>query len=110
VSFSADQVRQAAQALAHFLDLLADSESGRVRPEDLAIVFAQIEGVRDILQARADPDLDQALRDYRGFLERLQERMPDLHARLLLERARLEAQRTHLESANLWAEASRSTR
>jgi hypothetical protein len=113
VSLSADQVRQAAQALAHFLELLADSKTDRASlgPEDLTNLFVQIGRVGDILQARAgpDPDLDQALLDYRGLLEQLQQRMPYLRARLLLERARLEDQRTHLESANLWAEASRRT-
>ncbi|HEY1271073.1 MAG TPA: hypothetical protein VGF08_03780 [Terriglobales bacterium] len=49
------------------------------------------------------------IEEYLDLLERLRQLLPALHAGLLTERARLEAERTHLESASSWADSSRQT-
>jgi hypothetical protein len=56
-----------------------------------------------------DPLLDQELGLYRCHVERLRELLPSIHNQLLVERARLEAQRARMLSASEWARASRQT-
>jgi len=53
--------------------------------------------------------LDQEIHEYRNNLEKLRSFLPDLHARLLAERSRLEDARTHLAAVAAWARASRKT-
>lgn len=43
---------------------------------------------------------------YRDNLEKLKRFLPDLHARLLAEKARLETAQTHVAAASAWARAS----
>lgn len=113
---AAQQLRQACHVLSDFLSLLrmADHGCAQVTPADLARTFAEIARVGEILRlcptSALDPELEDAFRLYRGLLERLRQEMPLLQGRLLTERARLEAQRAHLEAATLWADASRYTR
>jgi hypothetical protein len=57
--------------------------------------------------APLDRELQDEMNRYRWNLERLQALLPEVHAKLLVERARLESERTHLEAANAWAQASR---
>jgi hypothetical protein len=116
MSPSAQKVRHASQSLAQLLDSMASCPAGpgSVSAEVLATAFSEVSKVGAILNERAvtssDPELEEAFRGYRVLLERLRASMPDLQARLLTERARLEAQRSHLENANIWAEVSRLTR
>jgi len=116
MSRSAQLVRHACQVLSSFLELLRLSEDGQaqVAPADLACTFVAISRVGEILQSPSpkepDPELEAAFGQYRALLERLRQTMPLLHGRLLTERARLEAQRAHLEAAHLWAETSRTAR
>jgi hypothetical protein len=56
-----------------------------------------------------DPELDGQLEIYRRNVETLRELLPSMHTQLLVERARLEAQRTRVQSAAAWARASRQT-
>jgi hypothetical protein len=56
-----------------------------------------------------DPEMDTELEQYRRNVERLRELLPSIHNQLLLERARLEAQRARVRSAAEWARASRQT-
>ncbi|HZQ23157.1 MAG TPA: hypothetical protein VFA89_10175 [Terriglobales bacterium] len=51
----------------------------------------------------------QQLLEYRAKLEQLRNVMCALHSRLLTERSRLQAERTHLNTASEWARASRKT-
>jgi len=46
---------------------------------------------------------------YRQNLEQLEEVLPRIHHVLLSERARLEAQRTHMEAVAGWTDSSKST-
>ncbi|MGA9356380.1 MAG: hypothetical protein WBV46_22020 [Terriglobales bacterium] len=47
--------------------------------------------------------------EYRGHLENLKRFLPDLHLRLLAERARLEMARCQLSAAASWAGARKKT-
>ena len=82
------------------------------RQEDLAAVLSEILQVGEWLARHefpaGDPELARELSHYRIHLEQMRDLMPVLHAELLTERARLEAERSHLESASAWAEASKS--
>ena len=46
---------------------------------------------------------------YRRNLERLKRFLPDVYARLLAEKSRLEAARTHVTAAAAWGQASQRT-
>jgi len=56
-----------------------------------------------------DPELDCELDQYRRHVERLRQILPSIYNQLLVERARLEAQRARVSSAAEWARASRQT-
>ncbi len=56
-----------------------------------------------------DPELDCELDDYRHNVERLRQILPSIYNQLLVERARIEAQRARVISAAEWARASRQT-
>jgi len=56
-----------------------------------------------------DPELDHEIENYRRGVEQLRELLPFIHRQLLGERARLEAQRSRVQSAAEWARASRQT-
>jgi hypothetical protein len=47
--------------------------------------------------------------EYRGHLENLKRSLPDLHLRMLAERARLETARSHLSATSAWAGARNKT-
>ena len=67
------------------------------------------EWLRDRPAPGTDPQLDEELIEYRGHMERLQSLLPALQTGLLAERARLEAERKHLQSAAAWASAGKKT-
>src|ERR1700757_3568955 len=56
-----------------------------------------------------DVQLQAELGEYRRNLERLRDQMPAIHSHLLAERARLEGERSRIESAMEWAQSSRQT-
>jgi hypothetical protein len=84
-------------------------------PEPMAALLSELLRAGAGLRAEAlpprgnDPELDRELAEYRTHVERLRELLPSVHAQLLLERARLEAQRARIRSAAEWARASRQT-
>jgi hypothetical protein len=84
-------------------------------PEHLAALLSELlragTGLRaEPLPAKGqDPELDAELENYRTHVEQLRELLPGIHSQLLAERARLEAQRTRVQSAAEWARASRQT-
>jgi hypothetical protein len=51
----------------------------------------------------------EELAKYRRTLQELRQLLPTIQARLLSDRARLEAERMHCGAATAWAEASRRT-
>ncbi len=61
------------------------------------------------LPADNDRELESELAEYRRQIERLRDLLPSIHRALLAERARVEAQRTRLQSASEWMRTSRQT-
>lgn len=53
--------------------------------------------------------LAEELVEYRRNLERLKRFLPDVYVRLLAEKSRLEAARTHVTAATAWRRASQHT-
>jgi hypothetical protein len=86
-----------------------------VKPEQLAAILSELLKAGAALRAQplpaigADPELDFELARYRRHVERLRDLLPSIHSQLLLERARLEAQRSRVRAAAEWARASRQT-
>ena len=54
-------------------------------------------------------EVEKELLEYRGNLEKLKQLLPDLQGRLLAEKARLENALSQLASAEVWAQASKTT-
>jgi hypothetical protein len=84
-------------------------------PEPMAALLSELLRAGIDLRAQPipvkgnDPEMDAELEKYRCNVERLRELLPSIHNQLLLERARLEAQRACVRSAAEWARASRQT-
>jgi hypothetical protein len=102
----------------HFLldDLVASNGQPAVAtPEHMAALLSELLGAGAELRAQPipakgdDPELDEELAQYRCNVERLRQLLPSIHSQLLVERARLEAQRAQVRSAAEWARASRQT-
>ena len=58
------------------------------------------------LPSAAAKTLQQEMATYRANLETLQASLPDIHARLLAEKARLQTAEKHIASASAWAQAN----
>ncbi|MGA7685071.1 MAG: hypothetical protein WCC32_13425 [Terriglobales bacterium] len=98
-----------------------------LRPQDLSDVLSHVleatdclrnidsrfaaEGSREDVRMtnEAAKIIEKEALEYRGHLENLKRFLPDLHLRLLAERARLETARAHLSAAASWAGASKKT-
>jgi hypothetical protein len=52
--------------------------------------------------------LEKEALEYRRNLEKLKHFLPDVQARLLAEKSRLETARTHVAAAAAWAKASKN--
>jgi len=84
-------------------------------PEHMAALLSELLRAGAALHAQPippkgnDPELDVELERYRRHVERLRDLLPCLHSRLLAERARIEGQRSRVQSAAAWARASRQT-
>jgi hypothetical protein len=61
------------------------------------------------LPERREPEVQEQLDAYRKSVEHLRNVLPLIHQSLLRERARLEQERTRIESAAAWAHSSRQT-
>lgn len=110
-------LRQTNQRLRYWLDsMLAQSGGlGVITPEHITALLSELSRAGAALRTDpppiriADPEFDQELNLYRRNVELLRELMPSIHNQLLVERARLEAQRARVQSAAQWAQASRQT-
>ncbi len=95
-----------------------------LRPQDFSELLCQVLAAAECLQnirshsapgTAVDADLlekdllEKEALEYRGHLEKLKHFLPDLHIRLLAERARLETARAHAASASAWARVSKKT-
>src|SRR5579864_2808915 len=104
VSQLSDRIQHANRNLGRLVEMLAtDQERNRLTLEHLSILLAELLGVGETVQREGvpenDPELARALHHYRQHLKRLRELLPSLQGCLLTERARLEAERCHLEAA-----------
>jgi hypothetical protein len=104
VSQLSDRIQHANRNLGQLVEMLAtDQKRNRLTLEHLSILLAELLGVGETVQREGvpenDPELAMALHEYRQHLKRLRELLPLLQACLLTERARLEAERSHLEAA-----------
>ncbi len=111
-----ERLQQANRKLGAAVTLLNSQSSPTVAlaPAQLGVILTELLRVGEALQQgkprNRDPEIDIEIRQYRSHLEQLRVLMPCLHAQLLTERARLEAERSHLEMASAWAEVSRTSR
>jgi hypothetical protein len=103
--------------LRFWLDGMVDKhgQPGLATPEHMTSLLSELlragAGLRaDPIPVKGnDPELDEELERYRRNVELLRDLLPSIHNQLLVERARLEAQRTRVQSAAEWARASRQT-
>jgi hypothetical protein len=111
-----ETLRDSNRRLCFWLDsMVPRGEELHVTPEHMAALLSELlrTGTElrslSIPQKGNDPALDQELEAYRSNVERLRVVLPVIHAHLLAERARLEAQQARVRSAAEWARASRQT-
>jgi hypothetical protein len=81
----------------------------RIISELLSEMLRAGEWLRDGVPAPCGQQLEAEVGEYRRNLGRLRAQMPAIHNHLLEERARLEAERTRIESAAAWAAGSHQT-
>src|SRR5580700_684176 len=97
------------------MDMNAGNTACHVTPADISALLSELVHAGAGLRAEPippegiDPELDEELAEYRKNVEHLRDRMPAIHRQLLAERARLETQRTRVQLAVEWAQASRQT-
>jgi len=94
------------------LETLGPAEaSPAINTQHVADVFAEVmrvgEWLRDGLADSATGRMAEELARYHQHLEQLRQFLPRIHGHLLTERARLEAERIHLEAAAAWARSTR---
>ncbi|MFZ0799240.1 MAG: hypothetical protein WCA13_04335 [Terriglobales bacterium] len=85
-----------------------------IRPGDFSNILSQLQRAAECLRDLS-PHSETAVTiafekeslEYRRNLEKLKHSLPDLHARLLAEKSRLEIARNHVAAAAAWARASR---
>jgi hypothetical protein len=85
-----------------------------IRPEDFSDLLGELSRAADCLRSLpanlgAGSELGEEISQYRGNLEELKQFLPDLHGRLLAERARLQSAQTHVATAAAWARAGKKT-
>jgi hypothetical protein len=105
------------QRMGSWLDhvLAQQGRPALVSPEQMATLLSELLGAGAALRAEPipakgnDPELDAELETYRGQVERVRELLPSIHHQLLAERARIEGQRSRVQSVAAWARASRQT-
>jgi hypothetical protein len=82
-------------------------------PQQMAGLLSELlragEWLRTGLPQQRDMELEAELATYRQNVERLRELLPSIQRVLLGEKARLEGQRTRVDSATEWVRGSRQT-
>jgi len=107
--FRPEQKRCSAIAPGELSGLLAELLRGGECIRNLAAQSAVILPMDRPARDQEAASLEQETRGYRNNLEKLSSFLPDLHARLLAEKARLENAQTHLAAVAAWARASKRT-
>ncbi|MFZ1130463.1 MAG: hypothetical protein WBV31_12340 [Terriglobales bacterium] len=85
-----------------------------ITPHDFSGILRQLLRAAECLRrpsanSDAAAALQQQALEYRGNLEKLRRFLPDVHLRLLAEKARLETARARLATAAEWAQARKTT-
>ena len=83
-----------------------------IMPQDFSDLLSQVLRAaeclrRPLAQPQASVEFDKESFEYRSNLEKLKDFLPDLHGRLLVEKARLETAQTHVAAAAAWARANK---
>jgi hypothetical protein len=82
-----------------------------IKPRDFSDVRGQLrqaaECLRRLLPSQTGSEIEKESLEYRGNLENLKRLLPDVHARLLAEKSRLETAQTHVKAATAWERANR---
>lgn len=107
-----ENLRQTNRRLRFWLESL-DSDPAHPAPQLISELLSELRraGVwlRGARPEECGARFQVEMGEYRQNLERLRDRMPAIHRCLLAERARLEAERTRIESAVEWVQGSRQT-
>jgi hypothetical protein len=87
-----------------------------ITPQDFSGILGQLLRAAECLSrlpATSDAvgaiEIEEESLEYRSNLEKLKLFLPDLHGRLLAERARLESAQSHVAAAASWARSSKKT-
>ena len=92
--------------------LVPAAKPGPVTPQQMDALLSQLlragQWLRE-LPRPTEPELQTEVGEYRRNVEQLHDLLPFIHMQLIKERARLEAERTRLESAAEWVQRSRQT-
>jgi hypothetical protein len=83
-----------------------------IRPEDFSDLLSQVLRAAECLRqppphSGSGAALEKESLEYRSNLEKLKQFLPDLHGRLLAEKARLENVQLHVAAAAAWTRASK---
>jgi ABC-type transporter Mla subunit MlaD len=110
----AQNLHETNSRLAHWLDTLTPDSRPLppASPQQMASLFSELLRAGECLRALPPdrrPALQQELDDYRKHVERLRMLLPSIQQALLLEKARLEQERTRIRVAAEWARRSRQT-
>ncbi len=108
LAISAQAIADANRKLDLLLQVLRPAqESFSISAEHMAAVLAEVLRVGEWLRAglahNAEGRMAEELERYRLHLEQLRQLLPSVHAQLLTERSRLQAERAHLDAAAAWA-------
>ena len=110
-------LRESNSRLGRWLDSLAADTVRQyplptASPQQMAGLLSELMRTGEFLRGLPldrDAGLEQELGAYRKNVERLRAMLPTIHSALLEERARLERERSQLESAAQWARRARET-
>ncbi len=89
-------------------------DGSTIGPREFSAILSQLLRAAECLRCRrphSDGTLafDKEPLEYRNNLEELKDFLPEVHARLLAEKSRLETARNHLAAATAWSRASKQT-
>jgi len=108
---SVQSIRDTNQKLNSLIEILRPAQkSFSVTPEYMTALLAEVvragEWLRDGLARNVQGRMADELERYRLRLEQLRHLLPTLHAQLLTERSRLQAEKNHLEATTVWARSA----
>ncbi len=107
-----ETLRQVNESLGSaLLRLRPEQQDGSViRPREFSDILNQLARAKECLrhpELRSGPvgAFENEAHQYRSNLEKLRDFLPDVHARLLAKKSRLETARNHVAAATAWSRA-----